>query len=94
MRRRISNRSGFGKQLDVYTFSRVAVAFRIADLPHGVTWLQIYGIGILAGIGLTMSLFISTLAFEQPGSILVSNLSIVIGSSLSAFVGYFVLSKS
>lgn len=85
----------FGKQIGVMFFSWLAVTLRIAKLPDGVTWLHIYGAAMLSGIGFTMSLFISSLAFEQgnPNFVVDDRLGILIGSTLSAFGGYFLLKK-
>ncbi len=80
-----------GKQLGVFVSARVAVWLGIASLPPGVNWLQIYGVSLLAGVGFTMSLFIAALAFDEPGAILATNLSIVVGSLLSAISGMLVL---
>ncbi len=55
-----------GKPLGIFLACRVLVQRRIADLPRGVSWSQILGAGILAGIGFTMSIFISGLAFTRP----------------------------
>lgn len=83
-----------GKQLGVFGAARLAVALRLARLPEGTTWSQIYGVAILGGVGFTMSLFIAALAYQQPGMILKSNVSIVVGSALSACVGMIVLARS
>jgi NhaA family Na+:H+ antiporter len=55
-----------GKPLGIFLACRVLVKRRIADLPRGVSWSQLLGAGILAGIGFTMSIFISGLAFARP----------------------------
>ncbi len=82
----------FGKQLGVMFFVFIAVKFNIAKLPKRVSWWQIYGIAILTGVGFTMSLFISSLAFEDPTTYMSSDrLAILIGSFLSGIVGYLVL---
>jgi len=83
-----------GKQLGVFGAARLAVALRLARLPEGTTWSQVYGVAILGGVGFTMSLFIAALAYQQPGMILKSNVSIVVGSALSACVGMIVLARS
>jgi NhaA family Na+:H+ antiporter len=82
-----------GKQIGVMLFSWLAVTFRIAHLPDGVTWLQLYGVAMLSGIGFTMSLFISSLAFEQgdPNFVVDDRLGILVGSTLSAVAGYLLL---
>jgi NhaA family Na+:H+ antiporter len=81
-----------GKQLGVFSFSWVAVKTGLARLPKGVGWLEIYGLSILTGIGFTMSLFISSLAFEEGSTNLnADRLGILAGSFASAAVGYIVL---
>jgi NhaA family Na+:H+ antiporter len=52
-----------GKQLGIFGASWLTVKLKFAELPQGVSWLQIYGVTWLAGIGFTMSLFIGGLAF-------------------------------
>jgi NhaA family Na+:H+ antiporter len=82
-----------GKQLGVLVFSWLAVQLRVARLPAGVTWAQLYGVAILCGIGFTMSLFIGSLAFEHAGPQYGASvrLGILAGSLLSAVVGYVIL---
>ncbi len=82
-----------GNQIGVFGLSWLAIKSGISKLPQGVSWLQLYGVACLCGIGFTMSLFISSLAFEQTNSELVvdDRLGILIGSIASAGLGYFVL---
>lgn len=82
-----------GNQVGVFGFSWVAIKAGLAQLPEGASWMQIYGIALLCGIGFTMSLFISSLAFEQGGSAIAvdDRLGILVGSMLSAVLGYMVL---
>jgi NhaA family Na+:H+ antiporter len=82
-----------GKQLGVFGMVALARLLRIARLPGGTTWPQIYGVAILCGIGFTMSLFIGTLAFEHGNFDLLAGvkLGVLIGSVLSAAVGLLVL---
>lgn len=81
-----------GKQLGIFGAVRVAVALGIAQRPRGATWLQIYGISLLCGIGFTMSLFIGALAFPgRPDLAEEAKIGILAGSFLSALAGYFVL---
>lgn len=80
-----------GKQLGVFASARVAVWMGLASLPPGVSWWQLYGVSLLAGVGFTMSLFIAALAFNEPGAILATNLSIIVGSLLSGAAGMMVL---
>jgi NhaA family Na+:H+ antiporter len=71
----------------------LARLFRVAALPPGTTWGQIYGVSILCGIGFTMSLFIGSLAFEHGNFDLLSGvkLGVLAGSVLSALAGLAVL---
>lgn len=82
-----------GKQLGVFLFCFTAVKCKFTFLPKGITWLQLYGISIITGIGFTMSLFIGSLAFDKLGSEVLfdERIGILMGSLLSAIVGYFVL---
>lgn len=85
----------FGNQIGVFGFSWVAIKAGIAKMPEGVNWTQLYGVSLLCGIGFTMSLFISSLAFEQGGSSAVDDrLGILTGSILSGVFGYLVLRYS
>lgn len=84
-----------GKQLGVFLFCAAAIRLGLARLPQGVGWTGLYGVSILAGIGFTMSLFVSGLAFEdRPFDAAVlfdERLGILLGSLLSGVVGYAVL---
>lgn len=82
-----------GNQVGVFGFSWCAIKSGIARLPQGVTWLQLYGVAALCGIGFTMSLFIGSLAFEQggPGLAVDERLGILAGSIVSGVVGYLIL---
>jgi NhaA family Na+:H+ antiporter len=89
----------FGKQLGVMSASWLATRWRLASLPEGVTWLQLYGASLLCGIGFTMSLFVASLAFEQGGGEGIvypglERLGIVAGSLVSAVVGTLVLRRA
>jgi NhaA family Na+:H+ antiporter len=82
-----------GKQAGVFSFSWLAIKTGLAKMPRGVGWYELYGVAVLTGIGFTMSLFISSLAFEEGSTNLhADRLGILAGSILSAVVGYFVLS--
>lgn len=84
-----------GKQLGVFGFSWLAIKMKLADLPAGSSWMQLYGVSILTGIGFTMSLFIVSLAFEDDSVFQYTDkLAILIGSFLSGIVGYLVLRVS
>jgi NhaA family Na+:H+ antiporter len=83
-----------GKQVGVFGLSWLAVKLRIGKLPTGTSWLELYGVAALCGIGFTMSLFISGLAAEQIGlgEVADDRLGILLGSVISASIGYFALS--
>ena len=83
----------FGKQIGVFGMIVLARVLRIAELPPGANWGQVYGVALLCGIGFTMSLFIGTLAYEHGNFDLLSTvkMGVLIGSVLSAVAGLFVL---
>jgi NhaA family Na+:H+ antiporter len=83
-----------GKQLGVFLFSWLAVRFIGGSLPPGVTWPQVYGAGCLAGVGFTMSLFISELAYVEPAMLAHAKFGILLGSLISGVVGYVILSRA
>ncbi len=76
-----------GKFIGISLFSRLVVKLKIATLPEGVTWNQIYGAAFLAGIGFTMSMFISDLAFEDDEFKQIAKVGIMAASMLSATIG-------
>lgn len=85
-----------GKPVGVFLFSYVAVLLRLAGLPQGVNFKQIFAIAVLCGIGFTMSVFIAGLAFgadNNDGSNMLplAQLGILIGTNLSAILGYILL---
>lgn len=82
-----------GKPLGVMLFCWLAIQLRLAKMPHGVGWWELYGVAVLAGIGFTMSLFISSLAFAQgdPHFVVDERIGILLGSVLSAVYGYGLL---
>ncbi|MGB5541417.1 MAG: Na+/H+ antiporter NhaA [Gammaproteobacteria bacterium] len=82
-----------GNQIGVFGLSWLAIRAGLARLPQGSSWLQLYGVAALCGIGFTMSLFISSLAFQQGGSDIAvdDRLGILVGSVVSALLGYVIL---
>jgi NhaA family Na+:H+ antiporter len=84
-----------GKQLGIFAFSWLCIRLGWATLPQGTSYRQLYGAAVLCGIGFTMSLFISSLAFQHSGSSveLVDRLAVLLASILSACWGYAVLSR-
>ena len=83
-----------GKFLGISLLSKLAVKFKIAELPQGVTWRHIYGAAFLAGIGFTMSMFISDLAFKDDGFKQIAKVGIMAASGISAVIGMLWLSLS
>jgi NhaA family Na+:H+ antiporter len=83
-----------GKQIGVFLFSWLAIKSGWAALPVGVTWSQIWGASCLAGVGFTMSLFISELAFKDPDLVSEAKIGILAASLIAGFLGYVVLSKA
>lgn len=80
-----------GKFLGVILFTRLMVFLKLGDLPKGVNWHHISGIGLLAAIGFTMSLFITDLAFEDETFMIQAKIGILTASLLAGIIGYFYL---
>lgn len=80
-----------GKQLGVFCISFAAIKFKLAPQPTGSSTLALYGISIITGIGFTMSLFIGALAFDDLALVETAKAGTIVGSLLSAIVGFFVL---
>src|SRR4029450_3223350 len=81
----------FGKVIGVWLLSWLAVRAGRAALPEGITWSQIVGVGLLAGVGFTMSLFVSELAFGAGALLDAAKLGILIASLTAGICGYLVL---
>ena len=82
----------FGKQIGVFLFSFLAVKLKLAEMPTNSNWIKFYGVGILTGIGFTMSLFVGNLAFfDYSNNLDGVKIGVLIGSSLSAIAGYLLL---
>jgi len=81
-----------GKQIGVFGFTWVAIKLGLAKLPDRSTWLQLYGVAILTGIGFTMSLFVDSLAFTD-GNLYkqADKLAVLIASFSAGLAGYAVL---
>lgn len=82
-----------GKPIGITGAAFIAKSLGLANLPAGVNWNQVVGVGFLAGIGFTMSLFISSLAFTDPALNDQAKLAIIVGSLTSACIGTFMLLK-
>ncbi|HBA33048.1 MAG TPA: Na+/H+ antiporter NhaA [Gammaproteobacteria bacterium] len=85
-----------GKQVGIFGLCWLAIKMKLAALPKGVSWASLYGVATLCGIGFTMSLFISALAFEDHGvnTFFDERLGIILGSVVSGIAGYFILRTS
>ncbi len=87
-----------GKQLGIFLICALAIRFGLARMPKGANWGSLYGVSVLCGVGFTMSLFISSLAFENVAldtrMVFDERLGIMLGSLLSGIAGYAVLRVS
>ena len=82
-----------GKFIGISLLSRLAVKMKIATLPEGLTWKHVYGVAFLAGIGFTMSIFISDLAFKNEEYKQIAKVGIMAASLISAIIGMIWLSS-
>lgn len=80
-----------GKAVGITTFSFLAVKLKIASMTDGVTWTGIAGVGILAGVGFTVALFISGLSFEDETLIATAKVAVLSASLAAGVLGYFCL---
>jgi NhaA family Na+:H+ antiporter len=80
-----------GKPLGIFIFSFVGVAIGLCALPKGLKWKNIIGAGFIAGIGFTMSIFITLLAFDHDELVNDSKFAIIIASVLAGFIGFIIL---
>lgn len=84
-----------GKQLGIFSAIVAADRLGFAPRPSGASWMQLWGMSLLCGIGFTMSLFISALAFPQHALLVEeAKLGVMVGSVLSAVLGYVILRAS
>lgn len=82
-----------GKPVGITLAAWLAVRLGLAHLPEGSGWRDIFGVGILAGIGFTMSMFITNLAYPQPELIADAKVGIFGASLLAGIVGYLLLRR-
>jgi NhaA family Na+:H+ antiporter len=82
-----------GKPLGIVLFCFAAVKSGLSQLPKEVAWVHIAGVGLLGGIGFTMSIFITLLAFGDPAVIQSSKITVLISSLVAGMVGFFVLRR-
>jgi NhaA family Na+:H+ antiporter len=83
-----------GKQVGIGLACFIAIRLGYADLPRGVRWPQLYGAGILAGIGFTMSLFISDLALPGSEHLASAKAAILVGAVIAALAGFALIRLS
>jgi NhaA family Na+:H+ antiporter len=81
----------FGKTIGVTLLSYIAVKLNWASMPKGANWKHIIGVGMLAGIGFTMSIFISMLSFDEISHVKEAKFAILCASVLSALIGFIYL---
>ena len=81
-----------GKQLGVFVFSYISIKTKIAQMPNDTSWYNFYGVGVLTGIGFTMSLFVGNLAFAENVQYMDGvKIGVLTGSLLSTLFGYFLI---
>lgn len=83
-----------GKPLGIFLFSYLSVKLKWSNLPHDITWKHLTSAGVLGGIGFTMSIFITLLAFNDTHLINSTKLTVLLSSTFSALIGYFLLKKT
>ena len=86
-----------GKPVGVFGFSYISVKLGLAKLPDGINFKQIFAVAVLCGIGFTMSMFLASLAFDADAGESVNTLSrlgILLGSTISATLGYLFLKQT
>ena len=82
----------FGKQIGVFFFAYMSVKLNLAQKPNNSSWMSLYAVSVLTGIGFTMSLFVGNLAFASSPIYLDGvKIGVLSGSLLSTLVGYFLL---
>ena len=81
-----------GKQFGVFIFSYVSIKLKVAQMPNNTSWYNFYGVGVLTGIGFTMSLFVGNLAFAENLQYMDGvKIGVLTGSLLSTLFGYFLI---
>lgn len=80
-----------GKPLGIFIFSWLAVRFQLGDLPKGISWQHIWGMGLVAGIGFTMSLFMANLAFDSVAVQTIAKVAVMAASAVAGIAGFLLL---
>jgi NhaA family Na+:H+ antiporter len=81
----------FGKPVGIFLMAFLAVKARVSQLPRDLSWMHIVGAGFLGGIGFTMSIFITLLAFSEPEIVQSTKISILLTSLLAGIAGFLIL---
>lgn len=81
----------FGNTIGIMLLSYIAIKFKFADLPKGVKFKELLGVSILGGLGFTMSLFITNLAYDDEALIAAAKMGVILGSLAAGFLGYMIL---
>ncbi|HEY4748068.1 MAG TPA: Na+/H+ antiporter NhaA, partial [Steroidobacteraceae bacterium] len=76
-----------GKPIGIVLASIAAVRLQLCSLPEGVRWTHMVLIGLLGGIGFTMSIFIANLAFDDPALLAAAKFAVLVASALAATLG-------
>ncbi|MCL7986431.1 Na+/H+ antiporter NhaA [Sphingobacterium sp. lm-10] len=80
-----------GKPIGIFLLSKTATKLKLALLPDGASWQHIIGVGLLAGVGFTMAIFIALLSFTDPALIAEAKFGILVASLISGTAGYVLL---
>lgn len=80
-----------GKPLGIFLFCFIAVKMKLASLPTNTNWKQLWGVGMIAGVGFTMSIFIASLAFKPVDIQVISVMSVILASLLAGLAGFIFL---
>ncbi|RXP56590.1 Na+/H+ antiporter NhaA [Lutibacter sp. HS1-25] len=80
-----------GNTIGIMLLATLAVKFKLADLPENVSFIQLFGVSLLGGLGFTMSLFIANLAYVEDALIAAAKMGVIIGSLVAGILGYLVL---
>ena len=80
-----------GKPIGIFLFSFIATKLKICQLPEDMNWKSLFGVGFLGGIGFTMSIFITLLAFSDDNHINNAKIVILLASFIAGILGYFFL---
>ncbi len=83
----------FGKPFGIFIATWLVVKLRLSDLPQGVNWGHIAGVSILGGVGFTMAIFVTNLAFSDTATIAMAKAAILAASMVAGLVGFFVLRR-